>query len=323
MELELHPEHQRADELLARRDGQPRRVPRAPLRSDRRAQPERPAHGRDQLRLPRLGRPPQQRPVAPVGPRRRVRPARRPGLGDVAAGRGLALPTPLGALCLRRRPGLPARAGLPADEGRRRVLPRLADRRRPGPAGDGPLDLAREQVHRPGRTGPCRQRGRDHGPSDHLGAVRQLYRRRRATWRRHGLQGYAHGGAGAPPDAADWRGRAAPRVARRLGPSGARAGPPPRLAPVRPAPGRADHSAGHPRAIRGRQALARAARRRRHRLVIGLESQLLGAPGRQRAGLQRLEPHAELRRRQRDPLRRGRRRLRQSVRRPSAVPDRR
>ena len=57
-----------------------------------------------------------------------------------------------------------------------------------------------------------------------------------------------------------------------------RAAPPPHLAPVSACyPGRQITPARHARAGRGRPALARAARRRQHRLVAGLEDQLLGA----------------------------------------------
>ena len=66
VELELHDQHQHADELLAGRDHEPRRVPPAVPRLRRRA---RRVNGRQtarrQLRRSRLGRAPQHRPLAP------------------------------------------------------------------------------------------------------------------------------------------------------------------------------------------------------------------------------------------------------------------
>ena len=93
------------------------------------------------LRRARLGGPPQFGPLAAERAGRRLR-RRHSRLGQLDDGRGLALPGPVGALCLRRRPGLPARPGVAADEGRGRVLPRLADRRRPRPSHDLTVLLA-------------------------------------------------------------------------------------------------------------------------------------------------------------------------------------
>ena len=103
---------------------------------------------------------------------------------------------------------------------------------------------------------------------------------------------------------------------------GGRAAPPPLLAPVRPPPGPAHHR-GDAGAVRGGAALARAARRRGHGLEHGLEDQPVGAPARRRARVPAAVAAADVRRHRRHELSRRGRRLRQPVRRPPAVPDRR
>ncbi len=76
-------------------------------------------------------------------------------------------------------------------------------------------------------------------------------------------------------------------MVRGLGHAGARAAAPPYLAPVWAAPRPPDHAPWHARTVRCGPALARASRRRRHRLVDGLEDQLLGATGGWRPRLHR------------------------------------
>ena len=80
LELQLDAQHQRRDELLAGRDGQPRRAARAPARLHRRPLGDGGEDRSHELRRPRLGRASQLRPLAAVRAGRRLRP-RRPRLG--------------------------------------------------------------------------------------------------------------------------------------------------------------------------------------------------------------------------------------------------
>ena len=172
VELELHDEHQRADELLAGRVGQPRRDARAAARHDRRPR-GRPAR-----------RPPGPTTARAAGcahhnsdlwrqsaPGRRLR-RRRSGLGVWP----MAAPWLAQHLWEHYAFGGDREflrdARLPADEGRRRVLPRLAGRRREGPSGDGAVDVARAQVRaRRRQAGGVSAMACLDGSGAHLGSV--------------------------------------------------------------------------------------------------------------------------------------------------------
>ena len=145
VEQQLHRQHQHRDELLARRDHEPRRVPRTAAALHRRPGQDRRGHGPPLLRLRRLVRPPQQRHLGAQQPGRRLR-AGQPGLGELADGRRLAQPASLGALRLRRRPAWLRDDRLPADEGRGGVRAGLARRRAGRIPRDGAVDLAGEPV---------------------------------------------------------------------------------------------------------------------------------------------------------------------------------
>ena len=132
VEFQLDVQYQRPDELLARRDLQFGRVPPAAVRPDRGAEPDGGADRCHQLRLPRLGLPPQRRPLAPVGSRGRLRPGFT-DVGQLVHERTVVLRAPLGALCVRRRPRVPAHIRLSRDEIGCRILPGLAGRK-PGRA---------------------------------------------------------------------------------------------------------------------------------------------------------------------------------------------
>ena len=108
LELELHDQHQHADELLAGRADQPGRVPQAAVRHDRRPEPQRPRDRRRSTTAPAAG----WRTTTPICGGR----ARRSAISATAIRSGrsgrwaaLALPAPVGALRLRRRSRLPAR----------------------------------------------------------------------------------------------------------------------------------------------------------------------------------------------------------------------
>ena len=167
--------------------------------------------------------------------------------------------------------------GLPGDEGRRRILSRLADRRRARASGDGTVDLAGTQVP-DGRW--CAGRGvvvdlDGHGPYP------------RSLHERHGCRGRPRNGSGVPRPAT--RGpeppaslphrleRPAARMVRGVRRSRARASP--FLASVRPASGAA-HLMANPGADVGGPAVPRDAGRRWHWLEFGLEGQSLGAAAR-------------------------------------------
>ena len=156
VELELHDQHQHPDELLAGRDRQPAELHEPLLDVHRRAGGHRHADRTTMYGAQRLDGAPQHRPLAALGHGRRLG-QRRPGVGDVGDGRAVAGAAPLRALPVRRRPRLAARQGLPGHARRRRVLPRLAGRRRQGPPGHRAVDVAREQVH---RTAASRARSR-------------------------------------------------------------------------------------------------------------------------------------------------------------------
>ncbi len=115
------------------------------------------------------------------------------------------------------------------------------------------------------------------------------------------------------------RGRAA-GMGRRLSACRARASP--LLTSVRVVPRAADH-AGDAGALRRRAPIAGAAGRRRHGLESGLEGQRVGAAPRWRPRVQVPEEPAQAGRGEPRRTLRGRRRVRESLRRASAVPDRR
>ena len=88
-------------------------------------------------------------------------------------------------------------------------------------------------------------------------------------------------------------------------------------------PGREITAVREPGAVRRGAAVARAAGRRGHRVEPGLEGERLGAPARRRSRPPPAREPAASRGRDRRPLQRGRRGLREPVRRPPALPDRR
>ena len=112
--FEVHDQHQHGDELLAGRGRQPRRVCRSALPDDPGA--DRSGLGRraGALRRARVGVPSEHRHLA------RGRPDGRAELGRVRHRRRVADHSPLGALPVHGRQGVP-RGVLPRDEGRGRV----------------------------------------------------------------------------------------------------------------------------------------------------------------------------------------------------------
>ena len=278
LELQLDDEHQQRDELLAGGGREPLGVPRADAADDLRARAERPGDRADELRRAGLGRPPQRRPLAADGPRRQLGPGR-PEVGELADGRRLALDGPLGALRLHARRRVAAGLRLAAPAGRRGVRARLARPGREGRARHGTVLLPREHV-----PGARRERVR-HRPLGHG-------RRRAAAGALHerdrGLDDPRRGRRPAPRDGG--RSRPAPAVPGRRaaascrsgrGLRGARAPPPARLAPRRPPPRAQHHAGGDARARPGGPPIARAAGRRQHGLVDGLEGEPVG-PARRR-----------------------------------------
>ena len=164
----------------------------------------------------------------------------------------------------------------PVDEGRRRVLPRLARRRRQGPSRHVAVDLARAQVrHRPTAAAPrCRwpstmDLALDPGPvlqRDRRGRGARTSTRRSArssSRRSRGCRPYRIGSEG---QLLEWfQEFKEPEPDHRHFSH---------LFGLHP--GRPDHAA-HAGAVRGGAPVARTARRRRHRLEPGVEGQSLGA----------------------------------------------
>ena len=101
VELQLDAQHQHRDELLAGRGRQPGGVPRAAPGLRRGALGERTAHGRGQLRRPRLGGAPQRRPLGPDRAGRELRRGRSQ-VGELVDERRVAQHPPVGALRVRR-----------------------------------------------------------------------------------------------------------------------------------------------------------------------------------------------------------------------------
>lgn len=77
--------------------------------------------------------------------------------------------------------------------------------------------------------------------------------------------------------APNWQSGPTARVERRLGHQFQRPSPPPRVTPLRAASGASNYVGWHARTGRSRQKDSRTAWRRRHRMVVGLEDQFLGA----------------------------------------------
>ena len=140
----LHHQHQHRDELLAGGAGQSVRVPRAAAAHDSRAGRDRRRGGARDVPAARLGHAPQHHALARRAARGQQRHARL--LDD---GRGVALPAPLGALPVHRRPPLPG-GGVSRAEGRGGVHVGLAGGRRPRPPGHGGGQFARARfrLHR-------------------------------------------------------------------------------------------------------------------------------------------------------------------------------
>ena len=126
---------------------EPRRVPRAAVRPDRGAARAGPTHRAGALRRARLRRPSQHRPLA-RGDARSTAPAGASGRWA----RAWLSPAPLRALRLQRRPRVPAHRPIPSMKEASRVPARLPGRGRAGPAGDEPVALAGERVHRRDRA---------------------------------------------------------------------------------------------------------------------------------------------------------------------------
>ena len=264
---------------------------------------------RGALRRARLGRPPQHRPLA-----RAPRPSTAPagGCGRWAAPgspRTSGSTTPSAATarsCARAYPVLKE-----ASE----FVPRLPGRGRAGPAGDEPVALAGERVHRRARQRGRPVRRRHDGLRDHPRALRRLPRAppRSSARTRSSARSSQRALDRLPPYQIGRHGQLQEwlRGLRR-----ARARPPARLAPVRPAPGPLrSRSRGTPELARAARVVARApagARRRRHGLEPGLDRQLLGAAGGRRPGA-----------RATCALLLARSHPAQPVRHPPAVPDRR
>ena len=146
------------------------RVPVAAVRRPQGPGRVRRHHRQGAVQRARLGAAPQLRPVARHRAHQRLQPR------HLADRRRLAVHAPLGALPVHRRQAVPARHGLPADEGRGAVLRRCA--------GEGSQD--RLPHHRPeqlagaGRPGD----GPDHGSRDRADPVRRRDRRQpdRSAW---------------------------------------------------------------------------------------------------------------------------------------------
>ena len=95
----------------------------------------------------RLGGASQHRPLA-----RQRRRLTGTGFGHVAQGRRLAVPAPLGALPVQRRPEISA-AHLPGLKGAARILPRHARQRNPSTNGWSPIRRCRRRTAIPGGIG--------------------------------------------------------------------------------------------------------------------------------------------------------------------------
>ena len=153
--------HQRADELLAGRPGQPRRVLPA-LRRLAELHPRSPQGG-DAGGVPH----------ARLDDARRERHFRRLDLGMGRVRQRVVHAEHLGPLRLHRRQGISAHAGLPDDEGGLRVLAR--------PAQGVARWHARRAQRLLARARPARGR-RLARPATHLGPVQQHRRSRRRAW---------------------------------------------------------------------------------------------------------------------------------------------
>ena len=160
--VQLHVQHQHADELLARRGDRAFRVPRGAVPRAPRADGVRTRDGESPLRRTRVGAAPQLRLLA------RNASVRRRGVGSVADRRRVARPAPLGALPLRARQKVPRRDRLAHNEGRRALLLRHARRGREGQIPrDVPVVVAGARRAR---------RGPDDGHADRPRAVRCVHR---------------------------------------------------------------------------------------------------------------------------------------------------
>ncbi len=212
---------------------------------------------------------------------------RRRALGHLADGRRRGSSTHLWEHYAFTRDKAFLRRAYPDDEGGGAVPSRLHGRRRPGPAGDGPVALAGERVHRlrDGNKGVLCM-----GPTmDREIIARAVHRhdrgerdaRRRS---RSSAQRAADAARDKLPPLTDRQARPAPGVARGLRRAGAR--PSAHVAPLRAA-SRAtrSRSAGTPELARAARVDARAAarqRRRAHGLEPRVDHQLLGAARRRR-----------------------------------------
>ena len=180
VELELHDQHQHADELLAGRADEPGRVHQPLLDFIERARGERPRTARRSTTARAAGWRTTTRDLWRADRAGRRLRRRRSRVGDLADGRRVALAAPLGALRVRRRRAFLRDARVSGDEGRGRVLPRLADRRtRKGQLVTLAVDLAGAQVHAARRAARAPiSAAATMDLRDHPGPVQQLASRR-------------------------------------------------------------------------------------------------------------------------------------------------
>ena len=152
--------------------------------------------GEDQLRLPRLGVASQYRSLAAIGAGGRLRPGVA-HVGQLGDERSVALRAPVGALRVQRRQRVSAHQGVPADERRGGILPRLADRGQGRPPHHLPVGIDGERFHRARRPHRVHQRRLHHGHGAHRRVVLALRRSVAHSRRRQRLRGEAEGGSGA------------------------------------------------------------------------------------------------------------------------------
>ena len=223
---QVHDQHQHRDELLAGRDGQPRRVPRAAVRPDR-------AHARQTGRRDRAGHVRRRGFVVHHNTDLWATP-RRSTAGSRASGRWAApgSAAPVGALRTSAGDRAVPRSRLSDHEGGRAVLPRLPGRGCRRPAGRRARRSRRKTVYRL----PTAEGHALHGPDDgHRDPPRSCSRRTVEAAEMLGVDADFRERAGRGPRRACRRSRSANTASCRSGSrtTTTRAGPPPHLAPVR------------------------------------------------------------------------------------------
>ena len=286
--LEVHHQHQHRNELLAGAHRQSRGDAAAPLLDARGPQHDGGRDSPDHVRLRRLGGAPQHRPMA------HSRTGGRHALGHVPHGRSMARHTPLAALPLHRRQGVPGPLLSRAERCGR--LPRRLHADVPrGGRGEAGGRLADDRAHRLARAwsdGQRHQRHRrlHHGQPD---CLRHPFRRHpRSPNPRQGRPPALH-----PPRQTLPAPAHADRSARTVAGMAHRCRRPHRPAPAHLAPLRAlplqPNLALQPSGpLRsGCQHLA-SARRHGHGLEPGMEDELLGADARRQPCLPHHPQHA-------------------------------